>query len=106
MVELVDTVEKGEQQTRKSDKGLKEKRPKGKDLKEKRLKKAQKVGLDENRVRGKADRFDTRFQIEMTLMYFLCSMIHDSYQLRYDRQHCRLSKSKLHSDDETSMTLV
>ena len=73
----MDTVEKGEQQTRKSDKGLKEKRPKGNDLKEKRLKKkkAQNVGLDENRVRGKADRFDTRFQIEMTLMYFLCSMI-------------------------------
>ena len=105
----MDTVEKGEQQTSKSDKGLKEKRPKGNDLKEKRLKKkkkAEKVGLDENRVRGKADRFDTRFQIEMTLMYFLCSMIHDSYQLRYDRQHCRLSKSKLHSDDETSMMLV
>ena len=64
---MVDTVEKGEQQTRKSDKGLKEKRPKGKDLKEKRLKKkkkkAEKVGLDENRVRGKADRFDTRLKL-------------------------------------------
>ena len=73
----MDTDEKGEQQTRKSDKGLTEKRPKGKDLKEKRLKKkkAEKVNLDENRVRGKADRFDTRFQIEMTLMYFLRRMI-------------------------------
>ena len=60
----MDTVEKGEQETRKSDKGLKEKRPKGNDLKEKRLKKkAQKVGLDENRVRGKADRFDTRLKL-------------------------------------------